>query len=302
MRTRVFLTGEQGNLAYYVAKRFEQDPTYEMVWDYRHQESTLCHHQAPCGYELDVRDIISVRKAFERVMPNIVIHIAALVNTDRCANNPEYAYEVNTLGAYNVAKVASEAPYILNYTYFSTTATYQPVDYLMVEGHRRDPKTLYGKTKYMGELITSRLIDNPLIILPCFVYGGIRDFQVSNIARIIRNSMHGNREQLRITLDHTKCKDYMYVTDFADAVYGLIQLRRYGQYNVSRGCPTPFGNVLAEIEKHVPTKYNLVPSEDYMGNHMVSNVKLCNVLPKWNANVTLSEGITKCMEDFAYKW
>ena len=244
----VFLTGEQGNLAYNLAQRFERSDRFDLVWSYNHQIKYLCRRESQFGPELDIRYIEDIRRAFVATRPNIVVHIAALVNTDRCSKDPHYAYETNVLGSYNMARVAKE--FGAKYVYFSTTATYDPCLDRMNEEHPRNPQTLYGQTKHMGELITLGFFPNALIILPCFVYGGKRDFQVSNIARIARNALSGNFEDVDITLNPTKLKDYLYVTDFVGAVFRLIDIGATGPYNISGENPLTFGAVLDIMREH----------------------------------------------------
>lgn len=290
----VFLTGEQGNLAYNLARRFEESDYYNLVWSYNHQVRRLCQRESPSGPELDVRNIEDIRSAFALTQPDIVVHIAALVNTDRCSKDPGYAYETNVLGSYNMAKVAQE--FSVKYVYFSTTATYEPCLTLMNEDHPRNPKTLYGQTKYIGELVTLNFHPEALIILPCFVYGGKRDFVVSNIARIARNAMKGNPDKILITLDPDRLKDYMHVSDFVEAVFDLIDCGEEGLYNISGMHPVPFSKVLEIMSEHAVLRYQLVPEADYMGDHLVDSTKLQKRMG-WEPVVGLQEGIRRMFQE-----
>lgn len=296
MAKRVFLTGEQGNLAYHLAKALEKDPQFELVWSYDKQVPWLCDRDTRFGAELDIRNIDQVRTAMAKAKPDIVVHIAALVNTDRCSKDPLYAYEVNATGSYNVAKVASESGRVERFVYFSTTATYKPCDFWMDELHQREPKTLYGQTKHIGELITLGLFPKALVILPCFIFGGQRDIVVSNIARIARNARLSNTEDVEITLNPDKRKDYMYVTDFADAVYRLMAIDKTGPYNISAMRPVPFSRVLEILGDHAKLRYHLKPEFDYMGNHMVDSTKLRSATG-WIPSVSLAEGIRRLVEE-----
>lgn len=293
---RVFITGEQGNLAYNLAKVLQKDPNYDLVWSYDRQIPSLCNRNNGFGNELDIRDYNLVKEAMELTLPNIIIHIAALVNTDRCSKDPLYAYEVNAKGSYNVVKAASETLSVERFVYFSTTATYKPCDFWMNETHTREPQTLYGQTKHIGELTTLGAFPNALIVLPCFVFGGERDVVVSNIARLVKNAKAGNPEDLEITLDPTKAKDYMYVSDFSEAVYRLINDDREGPYNISAMKPEPFSKVLEILGDNMKLRYHLRPELDYMGNHKVDSKKL-RAMTAWIPKVSLEEGILRLIEE-----
>lgn len=297
---KIFITGEQGNLAYHLAKRFERTVDHRIVWGYNRQIPSFCTRETQFGKELDIRNIDLLRKAMFKMKPNVVVHIAALVNTDRCSKDPLYAYEVNAMGSYNVAKVASELQdeygCIRQYVYYSTTATYQPCEYWMNELHTRDPQTLYGQTKYMGELITRTLFPESLVILPCFVFGGPRDYAVSNIARLARNAYAGNPDDLTITLNPDKRKDYMYVTDFTEAVFKLIDSGATGQYNVSGMNPVMFGDILCRLGSYLDLRYHLSPVDDYMGNHLVDSSKVRKAI-HWEPKMTIDEGLEKLIKE-----
>src|SRR3990167_8788591 len=52
---------------------------------------------------LDVRDPTSVRKAVAETKPDIVLHLAAATDVDRCEQEPDWAYHTNAVGTQNVA-------------------------------------------------------------------------------------------------------------------------------------------------------------------------------------------------------
>src|SRR6058998_3041709 len=59
--------------------------------------------------EVEVTKPESVAAALERVRPSVVINSAAFHQVDRCEDDPQQAYAVNTVGALLVARAAAQA-------------------------------------------------------------------------------------------------------------------------------------------------------------------------------------------------
>jgi len=294
VRKRVFFTGEQGNLATYLSDRFKKDPAYEVVWDNVMHETVLCSRGTLFGYELDIKDEKAVGRALMLTKPDIIIHTAAVVGTERCSSYALDAYEVNVLGTYNILHRMLPSTKVV---YFSTTATYRPRKGPITEDSPRGPQTTYGKTKYLGEMLVRQMAVNRLTLLPCFVFGGTRDYTVSAIARMARNFNTGNKHAEPVNLSLDNKKDYIYISDFIEAAYQIIAKGATGEYNISGGRPMPFGDVLHEILGHGTMNCQINPGLDYLGEHIVDNTKLRRAIPKWKPIVSLAEGIDRVFNE-----
>ena len=134
----------------------------------------------------DIRDYTSLRNEMTRHKnADWVVHLAAIVNTVTCDLAGRHSYEVNVIGTHNVAELTKEIK--AKYCYFSTTAIYQPGVEPIMEDSPKNPATLYGFTKYMGELTSEFLYKNDknklLIIRPCFAFGGVDDHSIRSEER-----------------------------------------------------------------------------------------------------------------------
>ncbi len=109
--------------------------------------------------------------AVHKFRPDVIIHCAALTDVDGCEIEPEKAYFVNTDGTENVAVAANECNCRL--IYIST-------DYVF-DGDKNCPyvesdkagtaHTVYGRTKWRGELAVSKLCPNHVIARVSWLYG-----------------------------------------------------------------------------------------------------------------------------------
>jgi dTDP-4-dehydrorhamnose reductase len=113
----------------------------------------LDHLQA-FGLDMDTVDITErgqLFEAFEQIRPNFVIHAAAFTNSDLCESQRERAFKVNAIGTRNVVQ-ASEL-YKAHLCYVSTDYVFDgTLDRPYVEWDRPNPLSVYGRSKYAGEL------------------------------------------------------------------------------------------------------------------------------------------------------
>jgi len=119
--------------------------------------------------DLEVTDIKSLEILKEH-KPDVIINTAAYHKTDDCEIYPEKTFQVNAIGALNVAKIANEIGAIN--LYIST-------DYVF-DGEKNEPYTeedhpnpinIYGLSKYVGEILTRNYSLKYYIIRVASLYG-----------------------------------------------------------------------------------------------------------------------------------
>ncbi len=99
---------------------------------------------------LDILKTASLEETISAVKPDIIIHLAAATNVNRCDQEPEWAETLNIEGTGNVIQTAGQIPVI----YFSTDFVFSGTeDGLKNENDTPDPVSVYGKTKYQGEQV-----------------------------------------------------------------------------------------------------------------------------------------------------
>jgi nucleoside-diphosphate-sugar epimerase len=95
----------------------------------------------------DILDLLSVKKAFRRIEPTAVIHLAA--RTDMNGENLD-AYRVNTTGTENVVRAIRDCPSIARAIFTSSQFVVGPGK---LPEHDEDfrPYTIYGRSKAISE-------------------------------------------------------------------------------------------------------------------------------------------------------
>ncbi|HKN97212.1 MAG TPA: sugar nucleotide-binding protein [Pseudonocardiaceae bacterium] len=135
MRTLIFGNGQIGNfyLSHYRA----------------HQQD------ARVAVGVDITDVDAVRTAVTKYRPDVVINTAATTNLEWCGLNRLRAFEVNVLGAGNVARVCDEAGVYL--VHYSSGCIFSSVDGTdaKVETDAPNPSSYYGWTKVWSEQIVA---------------------------------------------------------------------------------------------------------------------------------------------------
>ena len=119
--------------------------------------------------DLDVADFESL-KILKELKPDVIINTAAYVRVDDAELYPEKAFQVNAIGALNVAKIANEIDAVN--VYISTDYVFdgtkgEPYS----EEDVPNPLNVYGLSKYAGEIFTRNYSTKYYIIRVASLYG-----------------------------------------------------------------------------------------------------------------------------------
>ena len=120
---------------------------------------------------LDVRDFNNVKKYVNKIKPDMVFHLAAETDVDKCEIDVDHAYRMNTIGTENIALVCKERD--IPMVYISTCGVFdgrKPEPYN--EFDEPNPISVYTKTKYEGEKVVSNLLQKYYIFRAGWMIGG----------------------------------------------------------------------------------------------------------------------------------
>lgn len=104
----------------------------------------------------DVRDLTHLQEVFERVQPEIVIHLAAQPIVRDSYKNPVYTYETNVMGTVNVLECVRLCPSVKSFVNVTTDKVYENKEweYGYRETDRLDGYDPYSNSKSCSELVT----------------------------------------------------------------------------------------------------------------------------------------------------
>jgi len=119
---------------------------------------------------VDVRKETLVRDALAADRPAVVINAAAFTDVDGAEARPEEAYDVNELGAANVAAACAAARVRL--VHVSTDYVFDGMrDRPYVESDTPRPLSVYGSSKLKGEREVASRCENHVIARTAWLYG-----------------------------------------------------------------------------------------------------------------------------------
>jgi len=225
---RLFVTGAGGMVGSYVADVFRE-------WDLTLTDIV------PGTERVDVTDRAAVRKAIDRAAPDVVLHLAAATDVDRCDREPDWAHRSNAVGAENVALACQGSGSTL--VYVSTGMVFagdkgEPY----VESDQPGPLNAYARAKLAGErAVAARLSRYYIARAGWMMGGGARDTKfVGKMAELIA----AGRTPLRAVVDTWGTPTY--ARDLLGAIGRLLETGAYGLYHVgNEGCCTRYDMALA---------------------------------------------------------
>ncbi|MFC1651016.1 dTDP-4-dehydrorhamnose reductase [Candidatus Latescibacterota bacterium] len=121
-------------------------------------------------YRSDITDHDKTVMAVTCADPDVVIHLAAMTNVDKCEEGPEKAHNINCIGTENIAKSCSECGAKL--VYLSTDYVFDGVSGPYSETDTPNPINVYGQSKFDGEkTVYMENSYNPLIVRISIPFG-----------------------------------------------------------------------------------------------------------------------------------
>ena len=149
--------------------------------------------------DMDVTDPESL-KILNELKPEVVINTASYIRVDDAEVEVEKAFQVNAVGALNVAKVCDELNAIN--VYISTDYVFDGAKRVPYrEGDVPNPIDVYGLSKYAGEIFTKNYSGMHYIIRAASLYGkaGARGKGGNFVDFMIRRAKDG--EEIRVVGD-----------------------------------------------------------------------------------------------------
>lgn len=166
--------------------------------------------------EADVQDRNRLTEIMLKEKPDAVVHLAALTGIARCEANPELAFSVNVLGAYNVIMGCVSCNCRL--VFMSSREVYgESTSRPTTEDDRTVPNNIYGLTKLLAErlvLWAAKRHDLDFTILRLTnVYGPAGDQY--NVQAMIQHALASRTIQL---LGGSQQMNLIYVDDVAEVI------------------------------------------------------------------------------------
>jgi dTDP-4-dehydrorhamnose reductase len=248
----------------------------------------LTHAQA------DVCSEGAVSTVIEDAKPDVVLNTAAFHKVEECEKQPGLAFQVNGIGALNLAKACKPAGAVL--VHFSTDYVFDGQKKLPYEEtDLPSPLNVYGTSKVAGEHLIAAYTDRYFVIRTCGLYGlaGSSGKGGNFVENMLKKAAAG--DSIRVVDDQVLTPTY--TVDLAEATRSLVLSDKFGLYHVSSEGTCSWYEFtrrifdLAGVETQLtPVKTSDFPSSVKRPSHSVlSKSKLSSIglsIPTWQDAVS----------------
>ena len=216
-------------------------------------------------YKVNILNTKKIREIILRNKIDSIIHLAANLIIGEGEKNPKKYYTNNVTGTKNLLKACKNTE-IKNFVFSSTAAVYKDGQYKVNENSIIKPKSIYGKTKILGERLIMKFAKKNKINYAILRYFNIAGSSPSGkIGLISRKSDHlfknfsielmKRKPKLKIygtdykTKDGSCIRDFIHVYDIAE-IHFLI-LKKINKMNISKilNCGYNKGSSVLEVAK-----------------------------------------------------
>lgn len=272
---KVLVTGVKGQLGYDVAGELAKRGTEVVGVDVD---------------EMDITDEAAVQRVILGAAPDAVIHCAAYTAVDAAEDNEEMCRRVNADGTRYIANVCKELD--IKMLYISTdyvfdgqgTRPWEPDD-------ERNPLSVYGQTKYEGELAVQNALDKYFIVRITWTFGVNGKNFVKTMLRLAEKG-----SSIRVVNDQYGSPTA--TADLAVLLSDMIETEKYGIYHATNEGICTWYEFTCEIFRQAGIDIEVVPvtTEEYNAkakrpaNSRLSKEKLVangfRRLPSWQDALT----------------
>ncbi|MBQ8424505.1 MAG: dTDP-4-dehydrorhamnose reductase [Clostridia bacterium] len=207
--------------------------------------------------ELDITDEVAVHKFIEEYNPDVIMHNAAWTAVDKAEELVDACRNVNVNGTKYIAetaeKIGAKLVYIsTDYVFDGKGEKYFEVD------DKKEPLSVYGKTKYEGELETQKC-SKCFIVRISWVFGVNGNNFIKTMLRLAET-----KTSLNIVCDQIGSPTYTY--DLSKLLCDMIETEKYGIYHATNEgiCSwSDFAKKIFEIAGVETMTVNPVTTADY---------------------------------------
>ena len=267
---KYLITGVKGQLGYDIVRELEKRDEHEYL--------------ALDAEEMDITDRDKVREVIMEYQPDAIFHCAAYTAVDKAEDDVETCEKVNVEGTRNIAEAAREVGSKL--IYLSTDYVFDGTkEGKYVPEDPTNPKSVYGKTKYLGELEALKVLKHYIVRIS-WVFG-------INGHNFIKTMLKLAETHDAVSVVSDQVGSPTYTVDLARLLVDMAHADRYGIYHATNEGECSWADFAEYIFKAngKDTKVNHITSEEYPQkayrprNSRLSKDKLVengfDLLPTW---------------------
>lgn len=305
--TRIMLIGGAGLVGSHIVDQLVDEPVREIVVYDNFVRGTRANIDA-ASRSPKVRVVEASMTDRERLRREIAgvdgVFLLASLWLGECVNDPRSAWEVNTLGTWNVVEACREAG-VKRIVYSSSASVYgNAVVTPMTEDHPFNNRTTYGATKIANEQMLRAVYEQhrlPYIGMRYMnIYGPRMDYEgtyVSVIMKVLDRIFAGQRPV--VFGDGSQVYDFIHVTDVARAnILGMKADCADENFNVGMGIGTSINDLVHLLLELTGSALQIEyrPEAQSFVTHRIGSTEKAERLLGFRATVPLREGLKSVVD------
>jgi len=201
--------------------------------------------------ELDITNKEAVVVYTQKTRPDIIINCAAYTNVDDCEKNIDEAFQVNAIGARNMAIGAQEIKAKL--IHISTDYVFSGDGCrLYREFDLPDPQSVYGASKYLGEQYVREFCSKYFIVRTAWLYGYVGNNFVKTIMKV-------GREKGLLKVVNDQIGNPTNAVDLAYHILKIAETSEYGIYHCAGNGECSWFDFAKKIVEYAGIKATVSP-------------------------------------------
>lgn len=291
----VLITGGYGFIGSSIAERFYKENHRVFIIDNLfsgEKENVDFKHRAFIG---DIADE-KCESFFKAHSFEVVVHCAAQTSLIRSVDKPFEDSSTNILGLINMLNLSKKYG-VKTFVFCSSDSVYsENLPLPLKEEDRLDPISPYGINKMNGELYCRKWEElygvSSLIFRFSNVYGPRQHVSAESNAISMYTTKFLKQEEVTIFGKGKQTRDYIYIGDVTEAVYGAVINRLSGTYNVSSNSQTSIEELIETFAEWKPqdTIEFLESKAEDVAFSQLDNTKLQKDL-NWMPMKSIAEGL-----------
>ena len=183
----------------------------------------------------DIRDVNGMLGIVKEHRPEIIFHLAAETDVDKCELQPEHAYATNWRGTENIAQICKELDIVM--VYISTGAVFDgEKEGGYTELDKPNPISVYGMSKLKGEEAVQSLLKKYFIVRAGWMIGG-HNKDKKFVWKIVQ--LLNTKKEISVVTDKTGSPTF--TSDFSRGIIDIVRRGGYGLYHcVNKGICTRY--------------------------------------------------------------
>lgn len=239
---KILVTGARGQLGHDVARELSKREIEYVAVDKE---------------DFDIKNPFAADDYISSLCPDAVIHCAAYTAVDRAEEDEENCYLVNSAATLYIARACEKIGAKL--LYISTDYVFSGEGDTPIEtGQSAAPLSVYGRTKYEGEVAVSSILAEFFIVRTSWVFG-------KNGNNFVKTMLRLGKEKRAVRVVSDQIGSPTYTVDLAVLLVDMIMTTNYGIYHATNEGFCSWADFAREIflQAKMHVLVDDVPSSEY---------------------------------------